>query len=221
MVSSDVGDQHQICPRCGLKVTTVEPDSLELHVVMDCKARSEAVARAVSRTVNMTDQSDLQAFDVLRMEIESVVSQFEDIQSGDAANLLDAGQMIDKKYDSLPDNFSRDFLLKVPERFSPNVSSKEFLQQFDVWSDYIESLAGPDDVQHIIAQYDDIVTRNSGDTLQWETETETEHLYNSANLPDNQLTSMLEAEICSLGGVSACPKDLEIIVKQLQQEMNL
>ena len=221
MVNSEVGDRLETCPRCGLEIKTSQDQGLEAHIITTCAARSQAVSRAVSRIINMTDKSDLQPLDVLKMEIESVVAQFEDIQNGAAYNLLALSKMNDQQYCSLPDNFSRDFLLKVPERFPPNSDCVELLQQFDLWSQYVDRVAGPDDVQHIIAQYEDIVSSSSGELLTWKEETETDNLCSKVYFYEAQYLSRLEAEIGGLGGVSACPRELESLVTRLQQEMEL
>merc|ERR1719245_2451096 len=126
---------------------------------MDCSLRSEAVARAVSRIVSMTAPSDLQPLAVLKLEVESVVAQFEDIEAGADDKLLMLGQITDKKYSSLPGNFSRDFLWRIPDRFSEEVNSEEFLHKFDVWSEYIDRLAGPEDVKNLITQYEEIISK--------------------------------------------------------------
>jgi len=215
-VTSDLGDHQDICPRCGAKINTAQAHSLESHIAINCNARSETVSRAVSRILNMAAQADLEPLAVLKMEIESVVAQFEE-QEGADDKLLKLGQMMDRKYSSLPDNFSRDFLWRVPDTFSQDNRSEEFVQQFDVWSEYIERLAGPDDVQHIIAQYEDIMSRSSGDSLQWKASTERD-LYSKADIPASQLLSRLEAELVSLAGMSACPRDMESAVSQFQRE---
>ena len=207
--TSDLGDHQDICPRCGARV-----NSLESHIVMDCSLRSEAVVRSVSRIVSMTAPSDLQPLAVLKLEVESVVAQFEDIEAGAGDKLLMLGQITDKKYNSLPGNFSRDFLWRVPDRFSEDVESEEFLHKFDVWSEYIERLAGPEDVQDLITQYEDIISKSS-DCLQWKPRKDTD-LYSRADVPASQILSKLETELGGVGGLSACPRDLESAVKELQ-----
>ena len=172
MVTSELEDNLEICPRCGMEVKTSQSHSLEVHVVTSCKARSEVVTRAVNRIINMTDLSDLQPMDVLKMEIESVVNQFENLQNGAADPVLTAAKILDRQNGSLPDNFSRDILLKVPVKFSANGECEMFLQQFDVWSEYVSRMAGPDEVQDIIAQYEEIVSRSSAEPLQWKMEPE-------------------------------------------------
>jgi len=221
LVTSELEDNLEICPRCGMEVKTSQSHSLEVHVVTSCKARSEVVTRAVNRIINMTDLSDLQPMDVLKMEIESVVNQFENLQNGAADPVLTAAKILDRQNGSLPDNFSRDILLKVPVKFSANGECEMFLQQFDVWSEYVSRMAGPDEVQDIIAQYEEIVSRSSAEPLQWKMEPDTDKFSLKEYYPEAQYLSKLETEIVELGEVSVCPRELESLVNQLKQEMEL
>ena len=220
LVTSELEDNLEICPRCGMEVNTSQSHSLEVHIVTTCKARSEVVTKAVNRIINMTDLSDLQPMDVLKMEIESVVNLFENLQNGAADPVLAAANILDRQYGSLPENFSRDILLKVPVGFSANVECEVFLQQFDVWSEYVSRMAGPNEVQHIIAQYEDIVSRSSAEPLQWKMEPETDNFSIKDYFPEAQYLSNLESEIVGLGEVSV-PRELESLVNRLQQEMEL
>lgn len=182
------------CPRCD--ILTSNDTSMERHVLMECSARSDHVARSVSRVTSSV--SDFDPMLILRMEMEAVVTQCQ-------ASVSDSDH--DQKYLFLRKNFNENFLHVSSNSHSSN---PDLLDLFDLWSKYIERSVGDEDIRETIIKFEDDINNGEGKESKSVRISEASDI---RNVPDAALLSRLESEMMS--GLSPCPRDIEIKITRM------
>ena len=163
-----------------------------LHVMLECKARGPHVARAVARLVTSPDlPAELEPGLLLRMEMESVLRR----QPG-------LGAAADSEHSSLvPDQFTETLPL-----ISPDTDTADILAMFDVWSDYVNTSAGTEDIREMVNRFDDELREmKTAEAMAEGSEDEAE---------DEEGWDLLGVE-AELARMSPCPRDIEATLAHL------
>ena len=193
LVAADPDTEAVTCPRCGAQLTAASRD-LATHVLLECEARGPHVARAVARLVTSPDlPADLEPGLLLRMEMESVLRQ----QPALAA-------AADSKHSSLlPDQFT-ETCLSLP-LISPDTDT-DIVAMFDVWSDYVNTSAGTEDIREMVNRFDDELREmKTAEAMAEGSEDEAE---------DEEGWDQLGVE-AELARMSPCPRDIEATLAHL------
>ena len=167
-------------------------------LITDCDARTDRVARAVSRLTQLARAANLDPVLVIRMEMESVLT----------GNVISDNAIEDEKYGLLPEDFSANYL-------SVNICDKDSqgdMDMFEAWSDYLEKSSGTEDIRDIIERMEDEFVSEKPVSV-WPP-TQFDNDSDMADLvPDQEILQRLKTEMESDG--SSCPKDIELTLKSL------
>ena len=194
LVAVDPDAEAVTCSRCGAQLTAASRD-LATHVLLECEARGPHVARAVARLVTSPDlPADLEPGLLLRMEMESVLRQ----QPGLAA-------AADSKHSSLLPDQCTETCLSLP-LISPDTDTTDILAMFDVWSDYVNTSAGTEDIREMVNRFDDELREmKTAEAMAEGSEDEAE---------DEEGWDQLGVE-AELARMSPCPRDIEATLAHL------
>lgn len=199
-VAVDLGDDGVECYRCETRINTSNV-SLEHHIILECFARSPVVQQEVAGLTQLCDEEEIDALDLVEMELESHLNYWTNLLSCKAGKTMDTflreGRREDTKYNRLPKHFSKDCLAWLPTRYTLEVFESEqhnLLLLFDVWSQVMERLYSIEpDLQETMLRINKEIQNNvsHGKLPQWE-EMDTQDL---GQWEDMETINKLEVEL--------------------------
>ena len=197
-VDAGVGATSEKCPLCGTTIYTNNSLSLDSHLILDCRARSDNVSREIKRRVKEAQVADLDPLLVLKLEIDSVVTQPSHSD----------GHLEDSRYLFLPKNFSNSIL------YTSTVGEQSSVfEKFQAWCDYIERTHSDPDLCEIIHDFEEkFVSLKTSTALNNHSSQENKFDSTMAE-PEKSVLMNLETELGF--GASGCPRDVEMTLLQL------
>lgn len=221
-VKAELGPDAFKCPNCETRINCGAV-KLENHVILSCSARSGIVTQRISNLASMAEEMEEDQLLVMKQEIDASLLHYTNVlESEDSLDkFLQQSMAADRRYDKLPANFSMEYLgHRIPGHTHQLVRSEEdnLIFKFGVWSQLVEKTAGPEDIQDLVARFDDEIMSlvKSGVNTHWAKLERDPALL--TDMPDSKTLADLEQELGFMQ--SGCPpRDLETTVKQLQVQM--
>lgn len=199
-VDADLGVSGVECYRCETRINTSNV-SLEHHIILECFARSPIVQQEVTGLTQLCDEQEIDALDLVQMELESHLNYWTNLLNCKAGNTMETflreGYREDSKYSRLPKHFSKDCLAWLPRRYTLEVFESEqhnLLLLFDVWCQVIERLYSLEpDLQETMIRINKEIQNNvsSGNLPEWE-EMDSQDL---GQFEDQETINKLEIEL--------------------------
>ena len=188
-VDAGVGATSEKCPLCGTTIYTNNSLSLDSHLILDCRARSDNVSREIKRRVKEAQFADLDPLLVLKLEIDTVVTKPSHSE----------GHLEDSRYLFL-------YTSTVGEQSSVFV-------KFKAWCDYIERTHSDPDLCEIIHDFEEKFVSLKTSTA-FNNHLSQENKFDSTMAePEKSVLMNLETELGF--GTSGCPRDVEMTLLQL------
>ena len=172
-VKAELGPEAVRCPNCETRINS-NAIKLESHVVLSCSARSKSVTQRICNLVSLADEWGEDPLVIVKQEVEASMLHYtnmlENTQYQD--KFLQQGMAVDRRYDRLPANFSKEFLgYLVPGHTAAMVQAEEnnLVFSFGIWSKLVEKTAGPQDIQDLIVKFEEDLMSvvRSGVTTDW------------------------------------------------------
>ncbi|XP_023334875.1 uncharacterized protein LOC111706274 [Eurytemora carolleeae] len=186
------------CPKCETKLSKAQV-RLDTHIAFQCLKRSGPVQQRVAEIENQGYQAGEDPILLLLQEIQALILHLKGLlEKGEyREKYLEESIQADKKYPKLPPSFSKEFLTWVPVGYTLQVLISEeenFLVMFDIWSQVVDKLSGPDNLQDVTLKLEKELSQNvnSGFLPRWGS-----LMFDPAMLdpPEQDVLSRLEREL--------------------------
>jgi len=157
------------CPKCETKISK-EKVGLETHLGFHCLKRSCHVKQRIQEVEEQATSAGEEPLLLLIQEIDSLIFHLTGLleKTINRENFLSEGSLADRKYNRLPQSFTEEYLSWVPVGYTLQVLKSEkdnFPVVFDVWSQVVDKLAGPPDIQDVCQRLERELTANLGSGL--------------------------------------------------------
>jgi len=170
-VSVDEKEPTTTCPKCETTLFS-EKVNLDYHLGFQCLKRSAPVVQRVQEIQEQSVMAGEEPILLLLQEIQALILHLKGLleHSGYRERFLEVADSCDKVYSQLPKGFTQDYLGWVPVGYTLQVLESEknnFPVMLEVWSQVVEKLAGPPQLQDVCLKLEAELGRKVGGELAW------------------------------------------------------